>query len=147
MIYQWDLVQEDRSVTVTLEQPEEELIVMADPLRLQQIMINLLNNAKQAIPGEGAIVVRVYKLDENDVAIDVQDNGTGIPLAEQDLIFERFYRGEEKKYKVRGLGLGLPFSRMLAKAMNGDLILKETSEQGTIFTIVLRRLSRPDKHK
>ena len=147
MIYQWDLVQEDQSVTVTLEQPEEDMVVMADPLRLQQILINLLNNAKQAIPGEGAIIVRLYKFDENNVAIDVQDSGTGIPLAEQDLIFERFYRGEEKKYKVRGLGLGLPFSRMLAKAMNGDLILKESTRKGTIFTIVLKRLAQERRDK
>ena len=142
MIYQWDIVQEDQSVKVSVQQPKEEISVSADPLRLQQIMINLLNNAKQAIQGEGTIEVRIYQRDENYVAIDVQDNGSGIPLAEQELIFERFYRGEEKKYKVRGLGLGLPFSRMLANAMNGDLILKESNEQGTTFTIVLKRLAQ-----
>lgn len=139
MIYQWEIVQEDQLVKVTLKQPKEDMIVSADPLRLQQIIINLMNNAKQAISGEGTIEIRVYKRDEDFAAIDVEDSGSGVPLAEQDLIFERFYRGEEKKYKVRGLGLGLPFSRMLAKAMDGDLVLTNSSEKGTTFTIVLKR--------
>ena len=90
-------------------------------LRLQQILLNLLNNARQAIQGKGKITITICLADAHWVAIDIQDNGPGIPAAEQDLIFERFYRGEEKKYKVRGLGLGLPFSKMLARAMGGDL--------------------------
>ncbi len=142
MIYQWDIVQDDQLVKVTLQQPEEDLLVSADPLRLQQIMINLLNNAKQAIQGAGTIEVSIYRQNEEYVAIDVQDNGSGIPLAEQDLIFERFYRGEEKKYKIRGLGLGLPFSRMLANAMDGDLTLKNSNQKGTTFTIKLKRLGQ-----
>ncbi len=137
MIYQWEIVQEDQSVKVTVKLPKEEMTVSADPLRLQQIIINLMNNAKQAIQGEGTIEVRVYKRDENFAAIDVQDSGTGVPLAEQDLIFERFYRGEEKKYTIRGLGLGLPFSRMLANAMDGDLVLTKSSKEGTTFTIII----------
>ncbi|WP_254654723.1 HAMP domain-containing sensor histidine kinase [Bacillus sp. FJAT-27986] len=140
MIYQWDIVQDDQLVKVTVQQPKEDMVVSADPLRLQQIMINLLNNSKHAIQGEGTIEVRIYKYDEDHVAIDVQDSGSGIPLAEQDLIFERFYRGEDKKYKIRGLGLGLPFSRMLANAMDGDLVLTNSSEEGTTFTIVLKSL-------
>lgn len=143
MIYQWEIVQEDQTVKVALQHPSEKMSVLVDPLRLQQIMINLLNNAKQAIQGEGLIEVSVYKKDESYVGIDVRDNGSGIPPAEQDLIFERFYRGEEKKYKVRGLGLGLPFSRMLAKAMGGDLTLKNSNQKGTTFTIVLKSAERP----
>ncbi|MBR8644393.1 ATP-binding protein [[Brevibacterium] frigoritolerans] len=54
-------------------------------------------------------------------------------------MFEPFYRGENKKLKVRGLGLGLPFSKMLAKAQKGDLVLKDSNEQGTIFTIVIEK--------
>ena len=61
------------------------------------------------------------------VEIEVHDTGNGIPENEQSLIFERFFRGENKKLKVRGLGLGLPFSRMLVKAHGGELNLVKSS--------------------
>lgn len=137
MVYQWSIIQDNAGIEVTIHKPKEDVEVYTDALRLQQILINLLNNAKQAIQGEGKITINIYSVDTEVMAIDVQDNGTGIPIEEQDLIFERFYRGEEKKYKVRGLGLGLPFSKMLARAMGGDLKLKESSPDGTVFTITL----------
>ncbi len=137
MVYQWSIIQDNAGIEVTIHKPKEDVEVYTDALRLQQILINLLNNAKQAIQGEGKITINIYSVDTEVMAIDVQDNGTGIPIEEQDLIFERFYRGEEKKYKIRGLGLGLPFSKMLARAMGGDLKLKESSPDGTVFTITL----------
>ncbi len=137
MVYQWSLIQDNAGIEGTINKPEEDIEIYTDTLRLQQIMLNLLNNAKQAIQVDGKITITIYSADTESLAIDIRDNGTGIPVAEQDLIFERFYRGEEKKYKVRGLGLGLPFSKMLAKAMGGDLKLKESSREGTVFTITL----------
>ncbi|MCO0598807.1 ATP-binding protein [Peribacillus butanolivorans] len=53
-----------------------------------------------------------------------------IPVHEQQYVFEPFYRGENKKLKIRGLGLGLPFSKMLAKAQKGDLVLKKVMNKG-----------------
>ncbi|MBK5498186.1 ATP-binding protein [Peribacillus sp. TH14] len=52
-------------------------------------------------------------------------------------MFEPFYRGENKKLKIRGLES--PFSKMLAKAQKGDLVLKESNEQGTTFTIIVEK--------
>ncbi len=69
--------------------------------------------------------------------IDVNDTGVGIPDEEQSFIFERFYRGENKKYKVGGLGLGLPFSKMIANVLNGNLTLVESDHSGTTFRIEL----------
>lgn len=137
MVYQWEIVQDDPDLKVSIIKPDEELPVLVDSLRLQQIIINLLNNARQAVKQNASIQVDIYQIDASKVAIDIKDNGIGIPPKEQTLIFERFYRGEEKKFTVRGLGLGLPFSKMLANAMKGDLSLKESSEKGTIFTITL----------
>jgi len=111
--------------------PEEVVYQTVDPLRLQQIMINLLNNSYQSLDGEGSIMVI---LTEN--SIDIKDTGAGVPEAEQPYVFERFFRGENKKLKVRGLGLGLPFSKMLAKALHGDLILKESNSKGSTFSII-----------
>jgi signal transduction histidine kinase len=110
--------------------PDERIYKETDPLRLQQILINLLNNAYQALGKNDSIIVSLSKN-----AIDVQDTGSGIPEKEQPYIFERFFRGEKKKLKVRRLGLGLPFNRMLAKALGADLILKSSSPRGTTFSI------------
>src|SRR5699024_4110893 len=74
---------------------------------------------------------------ESNIIIEVTDNGPGIPEQEQPYIFERFYRGETKKLAVSGFGLGLPFSKMIAQALKGDLNLQQSSEKGTTFAIQL----------
>ncbi|MGD6943323.1 HAMP domain-containing sensor histidine kinase [Cytobacillus gottheilii] len=134
--HDWEVVQEDHRVTLTKEYLSEDAVVSVDKIRLQQVLTNLLNNARQAIEDHGQIRVSI-KEEQNNVHINIQDTGSGIPPEEQKLIFERFYRGEGKKYKVRGLGLGLPFSKMIANALGGDLELTESSPAGTTFTITL----------
>ncbi len=135
--HRWKVTQEDKKFILQVDVPDQVLTGQIDTLRMQQIIINLLNNAKQAIEEEGRIKVRLYKADSFRIGIDIIDDGRGIPKHEQDFIFEPFYRGENKKLKVRGLGLGLPYSKMLAKAQNGNLFLKESSEEGTIFTLYI----------
>ncbi|WP_254052758.1 HAMP domain-containing sensor histidine kinase [Bacillus sp. V59.32b] len=135
--YQWRATQEEQNFELDVKLPEKLIFGMADSLRLQGIIINLLNNAKQALLDNGKIEISLYINGKNNINIDVKDNGRGIPLNEQDNVFEPFYRGEKKKLEVRGLGLGLPFSKMLAKAQKGDLVLKESNENGTTFTISL----------
>lgn len=133
---QWQVTQEDQNIELTLENLDHDREVNVDPIRLQQIMTNLLNNAKQSIEGKGSIDVMVNEND-HQISIYIKDSGSGIALEEQDLIFERFFRGEDKKYKIRGLGLGLPFSKMIAQSLGGDLHLKESSSAGTVFVITL----------
>lgn len=135
ILHQWKLVQEDR-VKIETDFPDGDIQILTDSSRLQQIVVNLLNNAKQACITDCRIKVHLYEK-ENYIYIDIKDNGHGIPKDEQPYIFERFYRGNDKKHKVRGLGLGLTFSKMMARALEGDLVLKESSEQGTTFTIEL----------
>lgn len=134
--YQWRIVEEESRIHLNVVIPEAELVTATDPARIQQILINLLNNAKQALGDDGNIEVALYETPE-DIRIDVKNNGTEIPQTEQHLIFERFYRGQDKKHKVRGLGLGLPFSRMIAQALGGNLVLKESTTSETIFTVIL----------
>jgi len=139
--YHWQITQEDQNFELVVDLPTEEIWGKMDSMRVQEILINLLNNAKQALDQTGTIRVVLYELSGEQVCIDVIDNGKGIPQHEQEFIFEPFYRGQKKKLKVRGLGLGLPFSRMLAKAQHGSLILKESNEAGTIFTISFKKAS------
>lgn len=133
---QWELTQdtEDIELTViTLQKPRQ---VEIDHVRFQQVFTNLFTNAKQAMKGHGKITVTLSETTD-DVRIRVADTGGGIPFEEQTLIFERFYRGENKKYEVRGLGLGLPLSKMMAQSIGGDLHLIESSENGAIFEVTI----------
>lgn len=127
---QWRVTQTE-PVKLNVITPEKTVYKIIDPLRLQQIVINLLNNSHQAIDDSGSIAIIL-----SEEGIDVKDTGPGIPEEEQALVFERFFRGEKKKLKVRGLGLGLPFSKMLARSMGADLLLKESNRRGTTFSLV-----------
>ncbi|MFM1653821.1 ATP-binding protein [Brevibacillus sp. B_LB10_24] len=134
--HQWLIVQEENSITLRKQFPDHSIVAVTDPLRVQQILYNLLNNAKQASKENGVIEISLYETD-NEIRINVKDNGVGIPEEEQSMIFEKFFRGEEKKLKVRGLGLGLPFSRLLAQALGGNLLLQESVKSSTTFTLIL----------
>jgi signal transduction histidine kinase len=134
----WQHSREDSNVRVSVE---TELGVAGwqtstDPDRLEQIMINLLNNARDAMGHGGDIYVRLLT-DSNRFRIQVKDTGHGIPAAEQLDIFEPFYRGKQKMAKVRGMGIGLPFSRLIGRSLNGDLVLTDSSPEGTTFTLFL----------
>lgn len=137
--HRWEVTQEEKKFDLHVDVPEQILVGQIDVLRMQQIILNLLNNAKQAIENDGIITIHLYEVNHQFIGIDIEDNGRGIPKHEQENIFEPFYRGKNKKLKVRGLGLGLPFSKMLAKAQNGNLILKESNEEGTIFTLYIKK--------
>jgi signal transduction histidine kinase len=112
--------------------------VTVDRVRVQQILVNLLTNAEQAMDGSGTIRVSLHFIGKK-VAVEVKDFGCGIPAEEQPLIFERFYRGSQKKYKVRGLGLGLALSKMMAQSIGGDLSLLESSDKGTTFRLTVQK--------
>ncbi|WP_339063073.1 HAMP domain-containing sensor histidine kinase [Tepidibacillus marianensis] len=135
--HQWLIGQED-SIDLHTFVPDQHIYAMTDSSRVQQIIYNLLNNSLQAMNQMGRIDVTLYQT-HNDIRIDVKDNGSGITEEEQSLIFERFFRGKAKKSRVHGLGLGLTYSKNLAKALGGDLILKETSDKGAIFTLILQQ--------
>jgi len=114
--------------------------VVTDPARLEQVIVNLLNNAAAATPGGGDILIRIVP-GADGISIHIQDAGEGIPEDEQANVFEPFYRGRKKSSQVRGLGLGLPFSRMIARSLGGDLLLSESGPAGSVFTIILPNVS------
>ncbi|MFJ9465303.1 HAMP domain-containing sensor histidine kinase [Viridibacillus arvi] len=136
VVNQWRLMQDTDDIQLTLTTLKELVTVNIDAIRFQQIFTNLLTNAEQAMKGQGNINVVLYD-EKESVVITVSDYGQGIPKEEQDLVFERFYRGENKKYEVRGLGLGLPLSKMMAQSIHGDLHLVESSEKGTTFKLII----------
>jgi len=139
IVYQWTLHQDDSVDDPELLLPDCPVEVEGDPLRIQQIIVNLLNNSAQSKHPDRPIRIRIAlrRRDDGLAEILVRDNGSGIPPSEQPLVFERFFRGESKRQNVRGLGLGLAFSKLLAQAQQGDLALSESSERGTAFVLTL----------
>lgn len=136
----WQYGEDKTNVRVLVEAVENEMDwhVITDSHRVEQIVVNLLNNAKDAIGNSGVIIIEL-SFDSSHYYIQVKDEGHGIPSCEQVNIFEPFYRGERKKAKVRGLGLGLPYSRLIARSLGGELLLADSSSAGTTFTLLLPR--------
>lgn len=138
--YQWKLIHESYPVDMVLDLPEEPLYTMGDSLRIQQIFVNLLNNGLQAVDKSIPIQFRIRMYAEQQyIHVEVTDNGTGVAPEDQSHIFERFYRGDRKKRSVRGLGLGLTYSQLLARAQGGELRLRQSSSSGSTFALQLPR--------
>ncbi|MFE4713149.1 ATP-binding protein [Paenibacillus sp. NPDC056722] len=139
VVYQWKLTQAEEVCEPMLILPAQPLYLLGDPLRIQQIIVNLLNNSVQA--GETGrklqLTLELREQPEGTAQITVTDNGTGIAPDMQSQVFEAFVRSREKNSIVRGLGLGLTFSRLLAESMGGSLDLLESSEQGSTFLLEL----------
>lgn len=115
--------------------------VAADPARLERILINLLTNARKYSAPDAPIRLTVQR-EGDQVAISVRDEGQGIPVADQPLIFDRFYRA---KYQRRGdgIGLGLYIAKALVEAHGGELRVQSSVGQGSIFTFTLPIWSEP----
>ncbi len=113
--------------------------VLADPERLRQIVGNLVDNAYNYTPANGKINIQI-KRSNGTVQMDVQDSGIGIPLEQQDRIFERFFRGEDPLVLATpGTGLGLPIVKQLVEMHQGKIWMtsKGIPGEGSIFSFTL----------
>lgn len=138
--YQWQLALDGEMVEVVMQPAVTDWVIGGDALRIQQIVVNLLNNALQAaVPGRSLRIEIRLQAGEDRIFVEVADNGGGISEEEQPHIFERFFRGEHKKRQTRGLGLGLTYSRLLAQAQCGELRLGSSSPEGSVFVLELSR--------
>lgn len=114
-------------------------MLRGDPLRIQQIIVNLLGNSLQAKTPDRKLQLKLEltATPEGQAEITVTDNGPGIHPDSRERIFEAFYRSSGKQSLLRGLGLGLTFSRLLAEAMGGSLELGSHQPQGCSFVLRL----------
>ena len=116
---------------VRLQMPKEPYMLYTDPLRLQQIIINLLNNALKFTPAGGSITLD-YTVDKEKQCIlfSVTDAGTGIPEDKQELVFQRF---EKLNEFVQGTGLGLAICKLTIQYMGGDIWIDKDYKGGARF--------------
>ncbi len=115
---------------------DPDLVAEADPVLLRQVLIGLLTNAYKNTPAPGTVTLRAYRGDKDQVVIEVRDTGAGIPEAERDRVFERFYRGSGSLER-EGFGLGLAIAKRMIDVMGGDISVESEEGRGSTFTIRL----------
>ncbi len=120
---------------VTTDLPPALPLVSVDPVLLEQVFVNLFENAARHTPEASPIEVRARALASGGVEVDVSDRGEGIAPGDEARVFERFYRGA--RAGGGGVGLGLPISRGIAEAHGGTLTAHAREGGGTTFTLTL----------
>ena len=121
------------SHTLDVRLPDEPLVTEGDPNRLKQVLANLLSNAIKYSPEGGEIGVEGWARD-GVVGVAVRDTGLGIPTAQQERVFERFYRAPSATERaIGGTGLGLALSREIVEAHAGRMGFDSVEGQGSRF--------------
>ncbi|MGG1663978.1 sensor histidine kinase [Brevibacillus sp. NRS-1366] len=122
--------------------PVEGLVIMADPLRVEQVVVNLLTNAQRYTPPGGAIRLRVdWELEAGGLGkayVSVSDTGMGIGAESLPFVFDRFYKGNEApKLRSGGGGLGLTISKEIIQYHQGEMCVESTVGVGSTFSFSL----------
>ena len=118
----------------------EKITLRVVPGQLQQVLLNLLINARQAMSHrKGRLLIKAASLQNNFVRIDITDNGCGIPAENLDKIFEPFYstKTEAEKLDQRGTGLGLAICKEIIENLKGSIKVTSTPNLGTTFTLTI----------
>ncbi|MEJ2149813.1 MAG: ATP-binding protein [Chloroflexota bacterium] len=110
--------------------------VFGDPIRLRQMLMNLVSNAIKYTPDGGVVGVSLFE-EGGEAVLVVSDTGIGIPAEDQPHIFDKFYRVDKNKTDFQGLGLGLSIVRSIVDLHNGRVWVESQPGQGTTFTVVL----------
>ncbi|MEY4105188.1 MAG: hypothetical protein RLZZ478_551 [Actinomycetota bacterium] len=117
--------------------PDEELFILGDRNRIFQVVANLLENARNHTPAGSSIQVSLTE-SEDEIKIEVADNGPGIEKHDLERIFERFYRADSSRTRTRkseGSGLGLSIVKAVMQAHGGDVTVDSTMGVGSTFTL------------
>ncbi len=127
----------DKGVALVSEPPKEEIALIADRARLEEALVNLIDNAVKYTEPKGTITVSCSALGD-EVRFVVADTGPGIPTAHQDRIFERFYRVDKARSREKGgTGLGLAIVKHAAGLHGGRVEVESTEGKGSVFTLVV----------
>jgi PAS domain S-box-containing protein len=127
----------DQNARVRVDVPTAPVLAACDPVRVIQVLTNLVSNALKYSPAGSPVVVRLRKR-RGKVVVEVQDSGRGIPADQVEQVFEKFHRVEDPMLMTTGgTGLGLYIARELAQAMGGTLTCTSTLGVGSVFAFVL----------
>ncbi|MFC0274821.1 ATP-binding protein [Metabacillus herbersteinensis] len=135
-----NLKAKEKSITIKVDILYNVPMLRTDGRRLEQVLINLIENSIRYSPESGLITIKVTTR-KKQVDIIIVDNGVGIPTEDLPYIFERFYRVEKSRTRAEGgTGLGLAIVKNLVELLNGKIEVESTVGQGTTFIIRLRSI-------
>lgn len=124
-----------KRIAVNMQMPAVDLLVMADPTMIHQIMLNLCTNAYQALLHQGgSLDISLQAGDDHDAVLTIHDNGPGIPVEIQSKVFDPFF---STKMDNGGCGMGLTIVERLVKRLNGRIHFSSSAKQGTSFVITI----------
>jgi len=117
---------------------QHHVIAQANQDSVEQVLTSLLNNAQKYSPADTPITVKLAAVGKT-LTLAVADQGIGVPDAEKDVIFGRFYRTSNVRNTVAGNGLGLAIVHQLVTLSHGQIVVKDNQPQGSIFEVILPR--------
>lgn len=128
-----------KNIELDLELPSIPATIVNDPLRLRQVVMNLLSNSIK-FTDVGHVSVSVLELPENRLAIVVRDTGIGIDAADQANIFQEFWQVNQTRTRTQGgTGLGLAITKALVELMQGSISLESQVGKGSVFRVEIPR--------
>jgi len=125
-----------KGLRLDVDLPSDLPMVTGVPLRLRQLVSNLVDNAIKYTPAGGTVTVRA-QCDDGQVVLQVTDTGPGIPAADQPYLFDKFFRASNTPKDVVGTGLGLSIVKSIVDSHGGRIWVDSTLGEGTTFTVVL----------
>ncbi|MGA7905950.1 MAG: ATP-binding protein, partial [Candidatus Sulfotelmatobacter sp.] len=133
-------VEESRSVLgqhpIQVRVPANLPKVRVDSDRIAEVLKQLLENAAKYSPPDSPITI-TSELRGSNIVTSVTDRGVGIDDFEQSLIFDKFYRGSDQRYRVQGTGMGLAIAKAIVEAHNGTISVTSQIGSGSVFSFLL----------
>lgn len=126
---------DEKKINLRLVTPLDNALIVADPMRTEQVIGNLLSNALRYVPEGGKVWAEITKK-ENEMEVSINDNGPGVPEADLPFIFNRFWRGEKSRARQSGgAGLGLAITKLLVEGQGGQITAQNRPAGGMQVTV------------
>jgi signal transduction histidine kinase len=125
-----------RKIKLVVKVEENLPPLRANPIRIRQMLDNLIGNAVKYVPEAGRVFIRIYQ-ESQQIILEVKDSGPGIPPNEQSRIFDKFYRASNVPDDAVGSGLGLAIVKSIVESHQGRVWVESDLEKGTTFFVVL----------
>ena len=130
----------EKEMSIQFERTGKIPKMRLNPTALKLSLSNLIENAVKYSPEKSGIRVSLISQREKEVIVEVKDSGPGIPEKDTEKIFNKFYRGENVKNKMKGTGIGLYIAKTLIEAMGGIIRVESKNGNGSCFRVILKDL-------